>query len=375
MLPGSASVKTILKKMCATLILTAPAFVFADAAQLQSSDVNYQSIARFIEVDATIEAINKATVSAQTSGRITEINFDVDDFVPRDSVIMRFRDTKQKAALDQAQAAVKEAQTRLVEAQKEFQRIEDVYRKKLVSKAQYDKAQANQEASTQQLGQAKAQLVQAREEHDRTIVRAPYAGIVIKKHVQAGETARVGQPLMTGFSMKAMRATAKVPQKFIGLIKPENKAYVETGALSMLDGPGVFEEVKESREVSKISISPFGDPDTHSYDVRLYFENVTANLMPGMHVKARFQVGESRHLLVPDAAVVRRGEVTAVYVIGGTGKVSYRQVRTGKELISGQIEVLAGLDAGEKVATDPGEAVALFKQQQINTSQTQQPGN
>jgi multidrug efflux pump subunit AcrA (membrane-fusion protein) len=75
-----------------------------------------------------------------------------------------------------------------------------------------------------------------------------------------------------------------------------------------------------------------------------------------MFVKVGFVTGERDELLVPASAMVERSEVTGVYVVGADGRVALRQVRAGRR-IDGRVEILAGLDAGEKVATDPVAAL------------------
>jgi len=71
-----------------------------------------------------------------------------------------------------------------------------------------------------------------------------------------------------------------------------------------------------------------------------------------MFVKVAFVIGDAKRLLVPAEAVVDRGDVTAVYVIDATGRTSLRQIRPGHRF-DGKLEVLAGISAGERIATDP----------------------
>lgn len=287
--------------------------------------------------DAQIEAVNRSTVSAQISGRITEINFDVDDYVRKGEVLVRFRDTEQRAAVNAAQA-------RFNEAQSEFKRISDLYDKKLVSRSAYDSAQAA-------LKSARANLDLARERLAHTVVRAPYAGIVTQRHVELGETANPGQPLMTGISLESLRVTARVPQDLVASIREHNHARVIVGREE--DGGKVL--VSED-----LTVFPYADPRSHTFRVRVKLPKDVQGLYPGMFAKVAFTVGERRALLVPRGAVVHRSEVTAVYVVKD-GKVSFRQVRTGK-VHDGMVEVLAGLDAGERVALDPVTAGVYLKQ-------------
>lgn len=309
---------------------------------------DYQTVKTERQFDATIEAVNQATISAQTSGQIVEVNFDVDDFVPKDSVIIRFRDKEQQAAATAAEA-------RYIESRSNFERIKDLYQKKLVSKSDFDKGEAGFKA-------AKAEYERAQEQLEHTIVRAPYSGIVVKRHVEPGEVANPGQPLMTGISLELLRATANVSQRYIDDIRNGGSARVLLPRRDVTSQP-------ESVEVADITISPFADAVSHTFKVRVDLpEGRHDGVYPGMFAKVAFTVDESERLLVPKEAVVLRSEVTAVYVIDEQGKVSFRQIRAGQTL-DGGVEVLAGLSAGERVALEPIRAGVLLKQQRAGGEQ------
>ena len=311
-------------------LLVAGPLLAAQAAPFPVAEATYQTVDQEEVFDGVIEAIHRATVSAQTSGRVVEINFDVDDYVSKGDVILRIRDTEQKAALAAAQA-------RFEEAQAEFNRIKEVYRKKLVAKSAFDKAQAA-------LKSARASLDQAREQLEHTVVRAPYSGIVVARHIEVGETAQPGQPLMTGISLEQLRATSNVPQRDIAAVRQMQKARVLLpGDRGQLPG-------------GKLTISPYADPESHTFNVRVDLPPGQHGVYPGMFTKVAFVVGQTRRLLVPAAAVVNRSEVTAVYVLSPQGRVEFRQVRTGAMRGGDRVEVLAGLDAGDEVALDPIQA-------------------
>ncbi|MEJ2452386.1 MAG: efflux RND transporter periplasmic adaptor subunit, partial [Gammaproteobacteria bacterium] len=146
----------ILFSLCVLSTSTASAEALATATVLEK---NYPETS---VVDASIEAVQQATVSAQVAGRITEINFDVDDYVEKGQVIIRLRDKQQKAAYAAAKA-------RFDEAQKEYKRVKEVFAKKLVAKAAMDRAEA-------QLKSARAGLDQAQEALEHTVIRAPFNG-------------------------------------------------------------------------------------------------------------------------------------------------------------------------------------------------------
>lgn len=299
--------------------------------------------------DAVIEAVHQSTVSAQIVGRVVEINYDVDDFVPKGSVILRFRDSEQRARVEQAQASLQEAKARLTEAQDEYSRVKDIYAKKLVAKAELDKAEAGLKAARARVEAAEARLAEAREQLDHTVIKAPFAGVVTARHVELGETVGVGQPLMAGFSFEHLRATTQIPQAFVGAVREHGRARV------VLPGG-------DSVAAGSLRVFPFADEQSHAFNVRVNLPQGDHGVYPGMFVKVAFVTGVEERLLVPAGAVVKRSELTGVYVLGADGRLSLRQVRIGARH-GDQVEVLAGLEAGEQVALDPIAAGIALKQQ------------
>lgn len=309
--------------------------VVADSLPFPVGSAEKINVASERILDAQIEAIKQATISAQITERVEEINFDVDDYVEKGAILLRFRDKKQRADYDVAVA-------RFQEAKAEFDRVKEVFERKLVSKSAFDKAEAELKA-------ARGRLEQAREALQHTVLRAPYNGIVVKRHIEVGETARVGQELMTGISLESLRATTHAPQSLIANIRMNGKARV-----ILKDGVSV--------PAQSLVISPFADVATHTFQVRVNLEAGQANIYPGMWVKVAFQTGEETRLVIPKRAVAYRSEVTAVYVVTDS-KVTMRYVRLGIPADEERITVLAGLRDGEQIALDPVSAAAYVVEQ------------
>lgn len=320
------------------------------ASELETQSARLERIPEEQRFEAVIEAVNRATVSAQTSGRIEEILFDVDDYVERGAVLLKFRATEQEARQQQAQAGLEEVQARLREAQTEQARIASIYAKKLVAKAAMDKANADLKATQARNESAMARLAETREQLEHAIVRSPYAGIVVERHVELGETATPGQPLMTGISLEALRAVVAVPQRYISRVRELSTATVYVDGLAPIAS-------------DNITVFPYADPNAHSFRVRVNLTSGNKGLYPGMLVKVGFATGNVEQLLIPTQALVQRSEVTAVYVVGPDGRVQFRQVRAGRSLANGQTPILSGLVAGESVALDPIQAGGVLKQQ------------
>ncbi|MDO6461229.1 efflux RND transporter periplasmic adaptor subunit [Granulosicoccaceae sp. 1_MG-2023] len=300
-------------------------------------------------LDGTLEAVNSSTVSAQTSGTVTEINYDVDDFVEKGAVILKLRNNTQRAAVAQARAQLDSAQARYVEARDEQRRIADIYEKRLVAKSQLDSANAALNSARAAVKAAEAAVKSAEEELSRTVIRAPYAGIVTERFVEPGEAASPGVPLMSGISLENLRVTVNVPQRLIGGVR-------QAGSASVLLPDG------SSIQSSDLTFFPYADSATNTFRVRIQLEEGAQGLFPGMLVKVAFDVDSHEALTVPATAVVYRSELTGVYVADDEGRVSLRQVRLGHET-DGQVEVLSGLQAGEQVAADPVAAGIYIKEQ------------
>jgi RND family efflux transporter MFP subunit len=301
---------------------------------------------------AVLEAAQQSTVAAQTSGRVVEISFDVNDYVAKGQTILRIDDTTQRAQLQAAQADLREAQAKAKEAEADYGRIKALYDKRQVSRAQFDQITAQNKSARARLEAAEARQKQAEQQLDYTIVRAPYSGIVTRRQVEVGEAVNPGQPLMTGFSLEAMRAAASVPQEWVETVRTRQRARV---VLTAAGGRSV--------EATRLTVFPFADPVAHTFTVRAELPPGEQGIYPGMFAKVVFEVGEEKRLLVPARALVYRSEVTGVYVVEKDGRVALRQVRVGNLRDGDMIEVLAGLEEGEQVALDPIRAGVYLKQQ------------
>lgn len=301
--------------------------------KLETITLAPSKVALEVKFDGVIEAINQATVSAQTSGRVVELPVDVGDFVKKGDLIVRFTDVEQKARASGAQA-------KFAEAKAQFARMQDMLAKKLIAKADFDKAEAAFKS-------AEAGLKEANEGASNTAIYAPYAGIVVNRMIKVGETVAPGTPLMTGLSLEQLRAQVDIPQEHIGQVRKFKQARV-----LLADGKVL--------ETSDMRIPPSADPQTHSFKVLVNLPNGDHSLFPGTLVKIAFVSGETERLLVPASAIAQRGEVTGVYVLANN-KLELRMVNLGSRTADNRYPILAGLQAGEQLVADPIAAANAYK--------------
>lgn len=327
------------------LLASGPAFT----ADLETVAVARAELPRVYRLDGVAEAINRSTVSAQTSGRVLEVNFDVDDYVNQGGVLVVLEDSQQQAGLRQAEANLRAATVRRIDAEREYERLREVFAKDAVSKADMDRTTAAYQQALANEQVARAALEQARQELDYTLITAPYTGIVTERLVEVGETAQPGQRLMSGVSLDAMRVSVDVPQNLVQAIRKEEKAQVR------VDGRWV--------PAADLTVFPVADPRSDTFEVRLKLPEGIEGVFPGMYLKVGFVVGVEQGLVIPLNAVVTRSEVLGVYVVDESGSVFFRHVRLGSPAGPDHVSVLSGVDEGEQVATDPVAATILLKAQ------------
>jgi len=321
---------------------------------VKTAEVNYRELNDERLFDGVIEAVSRSTVSAQTSGEIVELPFDVNDLVPKGALVVRIDDTRQKAELDKASADAARAQARFEEARSNYQRNKRLIKDNAVSKSQLDKSEADMKSARAQLKSTAAALEQAREQLAYTTVRAPFDGVMIERFVELGEQVQVGSKLVAGLSLEKLRVKAEVPARYAQQIRQDARARV-----AIADGRWV--------ESERLTFFPYADPVSHSFSVRVDLPEDQYGLYPGMLVKVAFTIAKKTYLVVPSQAVVHRSEVTGVYVVAADGGLQFRQLRLGRNMPDDLTVVLAELEAGERIALDPVAAVIRLKQQRAGS--------
>lgn len=306
-----------------------------------TAPVEYRTLDATFGAEAVIEAEHQSTVSAQVAGRVLEINYRPGDTVPAGAVIMRIDPRMAEQEVIGMDARLNEARVNLDNARRQYQRSKDLLEKNFVSQADFDKAEATFKAAEAQLKTLLAAKGQAETSAQYATIEAPYGGVMAALHVEVGEMAVPGKALATGFDPHYLRATTRVPQAFISPVKASRKAWLEHAP----NEPWL--------ETTKIQVLPAADPRTHDTEVRVYLPDTITHLMPGQFVRVHFVTGQERRLVVPQAAVIQRSELTAVYVLDANGVPQLRQIRAGEVQPGGWVEVLAGLRVGETVSLNP----------------------
>ncbi len=192
--------------------------------------------------------------------------------------------------------------------------------------------------------QAKAELGQARLALADTRITAPMAGVVVERRVEPGNLASPGQPLLVLDDPRQYRLEAMVGESAMGRVR--------LGAVV----PVVIDSLPRPVDGRVAELIPAADPASRSVIVKLDLP-ADLPLRSGMFGRARFPAGERKALVVPAAAVVERGQLSSLFVVGADGVARLRLVTLG-ERHGERVEVLSGLTPGERIVVEGGDGLA-----------------
>ena len=173
-------------------------------------------------------------------------------------------------------------------------------------------------------------------------VRAPFDGVVVQKLVEAGDTASPGRPLFVIEDISTVKIEAQVPESVIDGLEIGQTVEVEAAG-GRLQG-----------ELAKIL--PAADPRSRTFTVRILLDNAQRRLRSGMFARLNLGGPERQVVSIPETAIIRRGPLTGVFVIGDEGTARLRWITLGRNR-DGRVEVLTGLHAGERFVSEPAPAL------------------
>jgi RND family efflux transporter MFP subunit len=319
----------------------------APAPTVPTVQIGARAVATGYEIDGVIQPVKQSTVSAQASGRVVMLAVKMGDRVKAGQLLATIDDRETTLGVQRSQAQLAQADAELRNAQTHFERTRELRAQGFVSQAALDVAQTQYQAAQAGHAQATAGARGSALSQGYTRVTAPYDGWVLQTHVEAGDLAVPGKPIVTVYAPQPLRAVVQVPASLAESTRGAREVQV-----LLADANG---DAKWTNPVKR-SAMPAADPVSQTVEWRLDLAPRAAqNLIPGQQVRVRFVGGEASRMVVPAAAVLRRGELTAVYVASDRGFV-LRAVRLGADHGSDGVEIVAGLAAGEQVATDPVRA-------------------
>ncbi len=300
-----------------------------------------QKVSTGYEIDGVVEAVRQATVSAQATGRVATLQVKVGDKVRAGQVLATIDDRDTQTGVARSQAQVAQSEAELANAHANVQRARALRQQGFVSQAALDAAESQFKAAQAVRAGAGAGVQQARLAQSFTQVTAPFDGYVLETLVQAGDLAVPGKPVATVYAPQPLRVMVQVPASMAQMARTAKSIELQVGDAW----------VQPAAQQGVTAADPVSQTLTWKMDVPT---RAAAQMMPGQQTRVRFVGGSAQRMLVPQAAVLRRGELTGVYVANDKGFV-LKAVRAGAQH-GDSVEVLAGLKAGDAVAVNAIQA-------------------
>lgn len=326
----------------------------AQAAPLATVTVQPSGGDAVFVAEGVVEAVRTSQMAAQVTGSVTALTVREGDTVRAGQLLVRVdpRLAQQQVLTNQAQDAA--AQAQLSVARNEFERKRRLYEKKFISQSALEQAESEYKSAEAQTRAQQAQTGLASVQTGMHVISAPYAGVVSAVMTELGSMVAPDKPLLTVYDPRELRVVANVPQSQLGALKKDAPIEVEI--------PGAPDSVGRQTG-ARMTVLPIADASSHVVQVRVPLPQSSRELSPGMFARVRLPLAgmqSDKRLRIPAKSVIRRSELTAVYVLGSDGKPQLRQVRLGQTLGS-ETEVFSGLQAGEKVVVDPLAAARMLK--------------
>lgn len=318
--------------------------------------IERNSIPDTVEAVGSVHAAEEAQVSAQMMGTILSVSVHEGDQVRRGQVLVVLDDAQPRAGMERAQAAASAAdhQAQAAEsdsalAQSTLNRYQSLYQRKSVSPQEFDEirtralaADAGRESARAAQAQARAALSQAQTALEYTRVRAPFDGLVTARRMDPGTLASPGMPILTVEAGGRFRLEADLDERNMGLAHAGETVPVVIDALSASPINGKV-----------IQVIPAANPASRTFTVKIELPP-NAQIRSGLFGRARFARGRRDAITVPAAALLTRGQMQSVYVVGNDNIANLRYLTIGPAL-GGNVEVLSGLTPGDRVILSPGD--------------------
>ena len=290
----------------------------------------------------TVVALESVRVASRLMGYIRDIAVVEGESVKAGQRLFSIDPLDIEGAVEQARLGLRQAEDAMRDAKADAERFENLFKEEVVSRQQYEKMKLNYDIAVSRAAQAKAGLGTAQGQMRYATVTSPINGVVTQKLANEGDIAAPGHPVLMLENPAHMQVQTAVSETLYKSIRQGQSVRVE---IDGLDQP-------VSAKVARLS--PAADPMTHTYTIKL--DVTSPGLKSGVFARVLFPTGKRSVLALPEAAVLERAGIIGVFVVNAEGAAQYRMVRVGKAG-DGQVEVLSGLNPGERVVTSNAQAV------------------
>jgi len=307
-----------------------------EVSGVTAAPVSLSTVDEIYDATGTVRSDRTSIVASRAMGVVTSLLVREGDTVKVGQVLLIIDDQDAAQRVRAANMAVESAKQSKSLAEITWQRYKNLYDEKALSRQEMDQVETQKKVAESEYERARAMAEEARIYQSFTRVTAPVSGRVTEKRIEAGSMASPGMPLLIieggGGSYIEVSVDAGLGSK------------VKTGMTVEV----MVETLDRALRGTVREVFPAVDPLSRTFTVKVGLKD--AQPRSGLFARVRIPVGKRSAILVPDKAIVRKGQLTGVYAIDDQGIINYRLVRTGNAAVGGT-EILSGLTANERVIT------------------------
>ncbi|MEN8006780.1 MAG: efflux RND transporter periplasmic adaptor subunit [Candidatus Krumholzibacteriota bacterium] len=311
-----------------------------------TGQASLQEVPRVVTATGSLEAGRTVMVSTRMMGWVRKVHVREGQTVAKGDLLVSIDDSDLRAKKAQAEAGIIEAKAVLANTQKMAERFEKLYAEKSVSKQQLDDVLTGRDRAAAGLQMAEAGLTEVKVHLSYLSVTAPTEGVVARKMIEEGDMANPGMPLVSLESTGAMKVVAHLGEKDVSSVKVGDPVTID---ITSLDG-AVFTAPLDK-------VIPAANPGSRTYDIEVLLPDPDPRLKSGMFARVSVPVGTRQAVLVPTGAVIRRGQLTGIWIVREDGTAHLRWVRLGRA-IGDSLEILSGLTGSETVVLSTQQPLA-----------------
>ncbi len=298
---------------------------------------------RVLAVNGRIRPRLQVDVRPLIGGALVALPFDVGDRVAAGQILARIDDAPETAAIAEAAAAVQAQAATLAQARRELARFEALGQ--FATRRDVEQRRLAVEEGARELSRRQASVERAREQRDRRVLRAPFAGVIMERPVDPGQTVGLDSIIYRLADLTRPQVLVEVDEIYAAEIRPGMAATVRL--------PGQTRLLR----AEVLHIEPRVDPATGARDVRLGMIDAAGDAPSGLTVTVNLVIEtRARAISVPRSAIVQAGDGATLRIVGLDGVVRVRAVRF-IDWPAERVIVTGGIKAGERVLVDPAAAM------------------
>lgn len=305
-------------------------------------------------ITGTVQPERRADLRAEVSAVVLQVLKDNGETVKRGELLMRLDQTSIRDTLTSAEATARSAAQALEQAERQLDRLKTLRSSGMASMQQLEDTEIRRNTLQSDLVAAKARAAQARQQLERTEIRAPFDGVVSDRKASSGDTAQIGKELLKVIDPTSMRFEGLVSADKISSVKVGQPVRFRVNGYAKEDFNGIVKR-----------IAPAANATTRQVEVLVGFADASQPSVSGLYAEGRIAAGGVTTLMIPDAAIVRNGDNAFAWRIKD-GKLAKSALTIGdKDTRRGEYPVRSGLNAGDKVVRNPistlkdGQAVEI----------------